>query len=321
MATYLDLENPHQLLFLPASYPGESFYSVLCRYHVMSGNASGQFTRIQLFGYDGCVGTTLLSPFRVNLVDKWVDPLTGINSEKILYENTAFPLYASFGMSYVVSQLFNFITGRPYRYVPAPYYMQKAMLHKSGHLRYCPHCVRQQIQLYGEPYWQILPQIINVEYCPIHGTRILDSSVSVGKIKKEFIPASAKLTNESYSGSAPTDMPQDLPVKYRESYIRYAQNVEWLQNHCRSSSGWSLQFKRGFINAFLEGGSFYCSNIFNHLKPIFPRASLDLLKANFSEIDSLGMWAYDAQVASFMLFVLGETGNSISHVCRSMGLV
>ena len=82
------------LPLFPGPYPGESFYSVLCRYHVRSGNVNDWHTSNQLFGYNSSLTSTLLTPFHLEMVKRWLSPSSGINSEKMLRSNTAFNLYA-----------------------------------------------------------------------------------------------------------------------------------------------------------------------------------------------------------------------------------
>ena len=43
---------PGRISLFPTPYPGESFYSVLCRYHIRSGNVNDWHTSNQLFGYN-----------------------------------------------------------------------------------------------------------------------------------------------------------------------------------------------------------------------------------------------------------------------------
>lgn len=78
------------LPLFPAPYPGESLYSVFCRYHQRSGNCSETVTITQLFGGYLTLHSALLTPYRLNYFDRWYDPATGITREKLMMEHSAY---------------------------------------------------------------------------------------------------------------------------------------------------------------------------------------------------------------------------------------
>lgn len=47
-----------------------------------------------------------------------------------------------------------------------------------GDLKYCPVCVKEDVQRFKETYWHHTHQVSGVEVCPTHGVFIEESSVS-----------------------------------------------------------------------------------------------------------------------------------------------
>lgn len=230
---------PGPLPLFPVPYPGESFYSVLCRYHVRSGNVNDWHTSNQLFGYNSSLTSTLLTPFHLEMVKRWLSPSSGINSEKMLRSNTAFNLYAITSISRELEQIRDVIDGRKAT-ASFPRWMHPRIIHPSGYLRFCPECAAAQRKLYGEPYWQVLPQIEEVEYCPRHKARIRDSHIQLESIGFHYHPASSVLT-EGYPGTVGKNRCQRWETLYKKEkpfFIKLAENIDWLLQNGEPYAGY-----------------------------------------------------------------------------------
>ena len=269
--------NP--LPLFPAPYPGESFYSILCRYHVRSGNINDWFTTNQLFGYNGSLESTLLSPYHLELTKYWVNPGSCISTDALVKHNTAFSLYALTADSYSISRMRDMLSGKM-ESTTYPIWVQARLIHPSGFLRYCPECAADQKKLYGEEYWQVLPQVDGVEYCPVHGTRIRNSHVPIKSIRHKFFPASAILRSTAdFAKPVYEEMWTELFDKKRDLFIRLAQSINWLHKNGDNCKGerklsliynkvlgredgryWPVIHKRElceFFPAYNESGDFY----------------------------------------------------------------
>ena len=230
---------PGLLPLFPVPYPGESFYSVLCRYHVRSGNVNDWHTSNQLFGYNSSLTSTLLTPFHLEMVKHWLSPSSGINSEKMLRSNTAFNLYAITSISRELERIRDVIDGRKAT-ASFPRWMHPRIIHPSGYLRFCPECAAAQRKLYGEPYWQVLPQIEEVEYCPRHKARIRDSHIQLESIGFHYHPASSVLT-EGYLGTVGKNRCQRWEPLYQKEkpfFIKLAENIDWLLQNGEPYAGY-----------------------------------------------------------------------------------
>ena len=102
---------PGMLPLFPSPYPGESFYSILCRYHVRSGNASDWHTSSQLFGYNSSLMSTLLTPFHLEMIRYWTPPVSGLDPRDMLHQNTAYDLYSINSMPGELDRIRHIIEG------------------------------------------------------------------------------------------------------------------------------------------------------------------------------------------------------------------
>ena len=230
---------PGELPCFPEPYPGEAFYSVLCRYHVRSGNVNSWHTLHQLFGYPGSLASTLLAPFHFEMIKHWVPISSGITLEKMLRQNTAFNLYALTCIPSEISCIHDVIAERK-KTSSFPRCMLPRTVNPSRHLRFCPECAATQKKLYGEPYWQVLPQTDDVEYCPLHGTRIQNSPVPLTDIRFKFHPASTVI-KEAMSPTV-TEYSKEWESLFREErrfFMKLSQGIAWLLQHGEPYAGYS----------------------------------------------------------------------------------
>lgn len=208
------------LPLFPTPYPGESLYSVFCRYHIRSGNCSDQDTIRQLFGRYLALNSTLLTPYRLNYAERWYAPSTGITRWKLMTGNSAYPYYSLFNWTWRKKSFTEISSGCSTS--PRTTALLSRNVSSKTFLCYCPECAREDRLLYGETYWHILPQINGVEYCPRHKCPIVESSVEVSKIKYHLIPANQAIKHRSRFRSAHHD---SQSVK---NFLDLAEDSEWM---------------------------------------------------------------------------------------------
>ena len=229
---------PAPLLLFPAPYPGESFYSVLCRYHVRSGNVNDWCTSNQLFGYNSSLTSTLLTPFHLEMVKHWFPSHAEATADKMLHQNTAYNLYAINAIPGELERIQDVVAGR--RTTESfPRWMHPRTVNLAGYLRYCPKCAAEQTKLYGEPYWQVLPQVDEVEYCPLHRIRIRNSPVSLKSIGVHYHPASSVLTKDEllHPRNICTNEWDPLFKKEKSFFVQLACNIAWLLQNGEAYAG------------------------------------------------------------------------------------
>ena len=218
---------PGRLPLFPEPYPGESFYSVLCRYHVRSGNINGRHTIRQLFGYNSSMGSTLLTPFHLEMAKYWMPDASDDHTETMIRENTAFTIYALGAFPYEIARIHKVCKGQKTT-SSFPRHMQPRLANHTGRIRFCPECASEQQKIYGEPYWQVLFQLDEVEYCPLHRIRVRTTPISYKSIWNHFYPASLVLGSHSSTSCEVDTVWDDLFSIEKNFFIRLSQNIAWL---------------------------------------------------------------------------------------------
>ena len=156
----------------PEIYPDELLYSLLARYHVRSGNLAYIFTAEQLFQ------SRAVKPDTEFLNAYTDDALSAITHTTpitdIIMNHTMFPYYGRFLTPERRAQAFDALLNMRTDYrqlLPIP---KDRSVH---YLRYCPVCVNNDREHFGETYWHRSHQMVGIEICPTHHCRLVNSSV------------------------------------------------------------------------------------------------------------------------------------------------
>lgn len=166
-------------------YPGESCYSILARCRVYSGYSTRRFVQ-ELTGTILRLDRFLFEPLPYAPSDAAL-----FNMERLVVCHSCLPYSAPLlsGLDIALVQKMrneNELTAgerkRLTRHVGFTHWNKK-------YLCYCPLCVDQDRKQYGETYWHLVAQLPGVWVCPVHGTKIEESSISVGSLRYDLIPA------------------------------------------------------------------------------------------------------------------------------------
>ena len=162
------------LSFFPFPYPDELWYSVIARYHTHSGALSWQATMAALFG--DARDTDVGSFFPNNSIHKILAQLPPgfLPAQEIALQHTLLPFLLRFQPADRKSAILEaFLIGEDMR----PRYLRATRDIKPRSLRYCPICLQEDTQTYGEPYWHREHQIGLMPLCPRHRCRLLDKPI------------------------------------------------------------------------------------------------------------------------------------------------
>lgn len=152
------------LTFFPTPYPGEWWYSVLCRYHVRSGNSKHQSTIKELI--PGRITAAIGSVYPNSTIRQILSGLpAGLLSVKdVIIKNTLFPYYSRFSsFEKKTAMLEQLCRGETIVITSIRKFTAKSVP------KYCPQCVAEDRRTYGEAYWHIDHQIPLMALCPEHG--------------------------------------------------------------------------------------------------------------------------------------------------------
>lgn len=174
--------------FFPSPYPDELWYSVICRYHVHSGNYCAKHTLRQLYGDNFCAPSLMLcGPIKALLAQL---PQGFLSAKDVVMQHTFYPYYARF-----------FPTQRKrssYAYVvngnPLAVHRMGISQANGNHcsvMRYCPVCYQEDLQLYGEPYWHRSHQLPDMQFSAVGSNMILFGVLTLAEISPEISTTSA----------------------------------------------------------------------------------------------------------------------------------
>lgn len=201
------------IVYFPAIYPDELVYSWFCRYYVHSGCLSHKMALQDLY----CKRSDNPSKeFVGNLKPELREQIGRMYPlDELVLNHTMYPQYARF----------------------VPLEQKKTALFHLGHdscdihhlfavlprydgeqyLRFCPLCVKEDREIYGETYWHRKHQIRNVSICTKHKCKLMESSVlAKSEQSYTFFPAENYVRNDE-------PILEDDIVKL--DYARYLESV------------------------------------------------------------------------------------------------
>lgn len=195
--------------FFPTPYPDELLYSILARYHIRSANVSPKATLRDLFGATTVIATFDLPSHIENLVSN-LPVLSTHTADSFIENNTLYPLYSPFLPPERRLLVTNSMRNHFYGDIHTRAGIMAGSMPVYPLFRFCPVCLREEIEKKGEPYWHRLHQITGVMVCPLHYVLLENSTVKIrGDNRHEFYaadkenclfkPAALNYSNETFN--------------------------------------------------------------------------------------------------------------------------
>ena len=156
------------MLGLPLPYCDELLYSTIARYGIHSGIVSPKELLQEVFGDTKIIATPDLPGHLKRIADLYPE-VVGITPGDLLYEHTLFPLYAPFIGEERRRCLTRELMANRKSTVHLTAGVAASRVKQPAFLRYCPGCIKEQINQYGECYWRRDWQVAGAESCPVHG--------------------------------------------------------------------------------------------------------------------------------------------------------
>jgi hypothetical protein len=153
------------LHFFPIPYPDELFYSVVCRYHVRSGNRSFRQTQIDLFETTGAKQYYLGLPNNLATLINHLPLGSSLTINQILEKHTLFPYYRRFLTNREVKRLQELMEGKESKSIAQVAKIPNLRLYCPEYLRFCSLCLAEDLQQYGETYWHRNHQVSGIRVC------------------------------------------------------------------------------------------------------------------------------------------------------------
>ena len=203
-----------QLDFCPQPFPDETLFSLVSRYHRLTGFREYRDTLELLFGTSTILPHSTF-PRHLHAACAALFPEEGISF--VIDQLTIFPYFRPFLSAWQVNKALAYLTGRQTGAIKTLLGMVASQVGAETLYRYCPVCLDSDRLQHGQAYWHRTHQLPGVWVCPLHHLTLfeVDSAWMAGQRRRLVLPDEAELQNHA----AP------LPVTYplRDSLDRLAQ--------------------------------------------------------------------------------------------------
>lgn len=166
----LPLHNP-----LPSWLPDESLFSLLSRFHTLSGNRLASTSCQALFGaaQRGCAHDF---PTNLHALDSRVNGALG-DPAKLAYERTLLRFYLPLQTAEQFAEAVASLCGAASGMLKFRLGILTSRFRANHPLKACLDCVRTDETMWGTSYWHLAHQFPGVWRCSSHGTLLLESSL------------------------------------------------------------------------------------------------------------------------------------------------
>mgnify|MGYP000058900663 FL=1 len=173
----------------PQPLDDELVYSVLARARVHFLISSPKWLIEQVLNSRTSIATLDLPSHLAKLSSQF--KYVSISVEELIFQHTLFPLYAPFIPAERKLKCIEWMTEKSNGGAHLASGIAASRLPSRHSVRYCPLCAAEQIQTYGEPYWQRVHQIVGLSTCTKHHVRLEIANYCLSKIHRhEYFPAS-----------------------------------------------------------------------------------------------------------------------------------
>lgn len=210
--------------FTMTLYPDEVVYSALARLRQRM-----RFLSIVAFMRDICgIWSAIPAVDLPSYIEHLASVLSGsppLTVDQVIAQHTLLPFYLPFLSSERGNELKKIMRGRTRKDIQLVLGYKYSNLPKSQWLRYCPRCVQEDRERWGECYWHRIHQVPGIEVCPDHAVWIQDSDAPARDLRPchEFRSAERTVTQSV----ARMLMPDDCGAT---AILAFAQNAAWLLN-------------------------------------------------------------------------------------------
>ncbi|MHB8130480.1 MAG: TnsD family Tn7-like transposition protein [Mobilitalea sp.] len=178
--------------YFPKPYPDELLYSVLARYCIQSGNLNTINNTEDIFGSSN--RNVFLSPELPGNIDMLISNLpegAKYTADRFIYDNTLFSYVASFLPEDRAREVYEIMQAGQSSIIYNKAGLVSGSIKSNKMFRFCPHCMEDDMQTYGEAYWHRSHQVTGAFMCHLHKEAIYDSLVPLrGNYKQNYISAS-----------------------------------------------------------------------------------------------------------------------------------
>ncbi|MBU7006890.1 TnsD family transposase [Phosphitispora fastidiosa] len=203
------------LPFFPRLYEDEILYSWLARYHLRSCNVSPKATMNDLFGSSNVLAVPDL-PTHLDGLYQRIKHFDIPEVKHWIEKHTFFNYYTLFGKEGVSQQVFDAMTtGSRLGAIHMMTGMMASSISEPTYFRFCPYCVEEDFEKFGETYWHLSHQLPGVLVCLKHDG-LLQNSLERFRGKNKHTYEAATKENCNFSVK---------PPKYNDKTISHLKEI------------------------------------------------------------------------------------------------
>lgn len=213
------------LQYFPTPYPDETWYSVLCRYHVRTGNPTPTATMMELFyGKDQAnISSLCISNTIYDVLSKLPEGV--LSYDEIVIKHTLFKYTTRF---IPLNEKMDFLESVKIGKVRFPVKICKDA-QKVTELKFCPICKQEDIKKFGEPFWHLCHQIPLANICQKHKCRLIKyGSTQYKRLNRKFVlPDSCQEDIIDYNTLPYEKFLTETVVKYQYMPMKVCPTIEY----------------------------------------------------------------------------------------------
>ncbi|MDQ0159473.1 TnsD family transposase [Alkalibacillus salilacus] len=176
--------------FFPSIRVNELMYSVFARYHVQSGNTVIKDTVNDLFGTKSAYATADFPTYLGHLHEK-IKHFDGPKVDTWINKHSLYNYYTNFLPRKQRENIYHaMVNDTRQTTIQTKIGMTTSNVKPFPYFRFCPKCLEEDLEAYGETYWRMTHQLPSVFICLEHDEPIVESKVLIReKNKHEYIKA------------------------------------------------------------------------------------------------------------------------------------
>jgi hypothetical protein len=226
------------LTCFPDPYPDELLYSICARFHDRFQFPNKKGSMRELFGSETTLAVVDL-PGNLGSLVAALPSNRPYTVDYLIDKHTALPFYAPFLNPKQYRRIRQDMIAAHGPRVHTRSGVMASTIHPPKWLRFCPDCVQEDEQQWGEGYWHRLHQLPGILMCHKHQAYLVNSQVRIlnPKTRHEFISARQAVQLNL--------LPKlDLTEQHQRYLCRLAEDAAWLLQNIKSVPGLDVLLSR-----------------------------------------------------------------------------
>jgi len=222
----------------PDGYPDELFYSLCARFYRRVQYPNKKNAIRELLGDSASVATVDF-PNNLGHLVSVLPKNTHYTVQYLIDKHTLLPFYSPFILTDQVDNLRMNMESGGNSSIHMRSGVTASTIQSPKFFRYCPECLKEDRDLYGESYWHRLHQIPGVKVCPKHHVFLTDSQVRTqnARSRYEFISLDTIFQPVESTGIS-------LQNPHHKILLKIAEGADWLLQNSRTTTDLEVLAKR-----------------------------------------------------------------------------